>query len=211
MIPKPAREATAEKRLSSLRSRFRAASRRGGQRRERRPRIYFGLIGFSVLVGVSIGMVITQQPQAVAGVDTLSGRARVIDGDTLDLGGTRVRFWGVDAPESDQRCLDAYGAEYACGDVSSRALSTFIAGRQIDCEERGLERYGRTIGQCSVEGEDVASWMVRNGQALDYTRYSRGKYLADELRARRAKMGLWSGSFDRPEDWRHRPRTSPSS
>lgn len=205
MARKSAREAAAGKRLANIRSRFRTASRQGGGPRRRRPRIYFGLLGFSVLIGVSIGMVITE-PQAAAEAAMLSGQARVVDGDTIDLSGTRVRFWGIDAPESGQVCTDARGLEYACGSVSSRSLTEFIAGRPVDCRERGVDRYGRVIGRCAVSGEDIGAWMVRNGQALDYTRYSRGRYLADELRARSAKAGVWGGVFDKPEEWRRGAR-----
>jgi len=210
MARKSAREAAAGKRLANIRSRFRAASRRGGGHRRRRPRVYFGLLGFAVLIGASIGVVITD-PRAAAEAAMLSGQARIVDGDTIDVGGTRVRFWGVDAPESDQVCMDARGLEYACGSVSSRSLADLIAGRPVDCHERGVDRYGRVIGRCAVNGEDIGGWMVRNGQALDYTRYSRGRYLADELRARSAKAGVWGGAFDKPEDWRHGARRAASS
>lgn len=109
----------------------------------------------------------------------------------------------MDAPERDQTCEDATDAEYRCGDHSTRALAALTAGELVTCEPRDIDRYGRTVARCSVGGDDIGRRMVRDGHALDYTRYSQGAYLTDELRARREKTGIWQGKFARPEDWRH--------
>lgn len=183
--------------------RGRSSLERGARRRPggRRPGPRLGLLGFAVLIGVAVGVVITEPPRA-ASVAGLSGSARVIDGDTLDVAGERVRVWGVDAPERDQTCEDARGAPYRCGEHAKLALIDLVAGRALSCAPRDVDRYGRTVAKCSAGGEDLGGRMVRMGHALDYTRYSKGVYLPDELRARRAKAGVWQGRFTRPEDWR---------
>jgi endonuclease YncB( thermonuclease family) len=133
---------------------------------------------------------------------SLTGRVHVIDGDTLALGGRRIRIHGVDAPESDQTCEDADGARYACGRRAAGALRRAIGGQAVSCNERGRDRYGRIIAVCYAGGEDLGAVLVRQGWAVAYTRYSFA-YLLTETRARVAGRGMWSGTFTRPEDWRH--------
>lgn len=192
------------------------ASQSKGKRpppRRRGRRVPLGVLGFAVLVGVAAGLVITDKANlsAAPGLTSaqgssagaeLTGHVRVIDGDTFDLGGERIRLWGVDAPERDQVCEGASGHPYMCGQAASQALAARAAAGAVACRPQDVDRYGRTVARCEVNGEDLGASMVRAGQALDYTRYSRGAYLADELRAKRDKAGVWQGSFTRPEDWR---------
>lgn len=135
---------------------------------------------------------------------TVQGQASVIDGDTLDIGGTRIRFHGIDAPERHQRCGGSEG-EWACGQASAAALASRIGDRRVTCEEMGRDRYRRIIASCMVDGIDIESWMARNGWALAYRRYS-ADYVADEDHARRAGHGLWAGPFMAPWDWRQARR-----
>jgi endonuclease YncB( thermonuclease family) len=163
------------------------------------------LVVLGLLIGAAVGVVATADRPAAAAPDApggLRGFVRVVDGDTLDLARARVRLWGVDAPERDQSCTDAQGAAYPCGRRASRALEALVAGREVTCEPRDYDRYGRTVARCSVDGQDLGRQLVRSGFALDYTRYSHAAYLPDELRARRDKAGVWQGDFVRPEDWR---------
>ncbi len=180
------------------RSSLKREARRPSRRRTGVP---LGLLGFAALIGVAVGVVITEPPRAASAAGP-AGYARVIDGDTLDVAGERVRVWGVDAPERDQTCEDGRGATYRCGEHAKQALIDLVAGRALACAPRDVDRYGRTVAKCSAGGEDLGGRMVRMGHALDYTRYSKGAYLIDELRARRAKAGVWQGRFMRPEDWR---------
>jgi endonuclease YncB( thermonuclease family) len=128
------------------------------------------------------------------------GRASVIDGDTVDVHGVRVRFSGVDAPESWQRCVDKAGAEYRCGKVAADALDGFLAAsRPIRCDFVDHDRNGRFVGRCRrADGADVASWIMRSGFALDWRQYSHGEYAADQAAAQAARAGMWQGDFQEP-------------
>lgn len=140
----------------------------------------------------------------VRGGATLTGPARAIDGDTLVLGRARIRLHGIDAPESAQRCR-ARGRLWACGREATRALARLIGRKQIACEERDRDRYGRIVAVCTAAGQDLNAWMVAEGWALAYRRYSRA-YVAAERRARAAKRGVWRGQIVAPWDWRRGKR-----
>ena len=138
----------------------------------------------------------------------LSGRARVIDGDTIEIGAVRVRLHGVDAPESAQSCL-AGGERWPCGQRATRALAGQIGGRTVACSERARDRYGRIVAGCRHGGRDVNAWLVDRGWALAYRRYSRA-YVNEESSARAARKGIWRGEFVPPWDWRRGERLSRS-
>lgn len=101
----------------------------------------------------------------------ITGPPRVIDGDTLDIGGNWMRLYGIDAPESRQTCI-ADGVTWSCGQHATAALIAFIGGVPVRCEEQGTDRYGRTIATCYVQGENIEAWLVVNGWALAYRQYS---------------------------------------
>ena len=130
----------------------------------------------------------------------LSGPARVVDGDTLELGGVRVRLHGIDAPESAQNCRVG-GRFWACGRAATRALAGLVRGKPVSCEERDRDRYGRVVAVCRTAGQDLNAWMVSEGWAFAYRRYSHA-YVAHETRARTAKRGMWRGEVVAPWDWR---------
>lgn len=128
----------------------------------------------------------------------------VVDGDTLVLGGERVRLWGIDAPEDGQPC-ERDGKLYDCGASAQAALLELVAGRDLWCEARDRDRYGRTVAVCRIgapDGPDVGAGLVRAGWAVDYRRYSKGGYAREEASARRAGRGLWEGRFLSPETCR---------
>ena len=132
----------------------------------------------------------------------LAGRAAVLDGDTIEVRGQRVRLWGIDAPESAQTCRDADGRIYGCGRQAAFALADRVEGRTVRCTPRDTDSYGRVVGTCYLGREDVAGWLVAQGWALDYDRYSHGAYAAQQAEARRGRRGLWQGRFEPPWDWR---------
>jgi endonuclease YncB( thermonuclease family) len=131
---------------------------------------------------------------------SLIGQASVIDGDTIEMHGARVRFYGIDAPESQQIC-EANQLSYRCGQRAALALSDFIGTHVVNCTKTGMDRWRRVIAKCFSGSVDLSSWMVSNGWAIAYRKYSMD-YLRDEERARTQKIGIWGGTFMAPEEWR---------
>ncbi|MFA5122144.1 thermonuclease family protein [Zavarzinia sp.] len=140
-------------------------------------------------------------PTETAADGTITGRAAVIDGDTLDFDGNRVRLLGVDAPETDQTCTNLDGLPYRCGDKATSVLSGLVDYRQVVCEPVERDQYDRIVALCRVEGTDIGSAMVQDGWALAY-RHGSLRYTAEEDAARAEKIGLWQGEFQVPWDWR---------
>lgn len=141
--------------------------------------------------------------QAVVSAAEVVGIPRVVDGDTLVIGATKVRLQGVDAPETDQVCLNGNGGRWTCGIEARDRLAAHVAGREIVCASQGVDGYGRMLGVCSLRGEDLNAWVVREGWALAYVTYS-SAYAPAEKDAHLHKRGLWQGAFIAPWDWRHR-------
>jgi endonuclease YncB( thermonuclease family) len=135
--------------------------------------------------------------------ETLSGRAIVTDGDTIIVRGSKVRMEGIDAPETGQICLDVSGEPHHCGLLAKAALSRLIGGRSVRCETTGLDDYARRLALCVAGADNLNQGMVDLGWALAFTRYSTA-YVAAEARARSTLVGLWSGAFIAPWDWRSR-------
>ena len=147
---------------------------------------------------------------AAAEAETLTGKPYVTDGDTVKISGERIRLEGIDAPETNQRCKDASGKGYDCGLVSTAALRTKIGRNSITCEGTARDRYGRFLGICYLNELDLNGWLVRNGYALAYTRYSR-RYASAEGEARENGRGLWAGEFVAPWNWRRGERLTTTS
>ncbi len=132
----------------------------------------------------------------VSRADALSGVASVIGGDTIEIHGERIRLFGIDAPESRQLCTVS-GEPYRCGQQAALALADHVEQRTVRCEERDRDRYGRTVAVCFVGDEDVSAWLVAEGWALAFRRYST-RYVPEEDKARAAGRGIWAGAFDPP-------------
>jgi len=127
--------------------------------------------------------------------DSFVGQASVIDG-------TRIRLWGVDAPESNQLCRGDDCLQYRCGAQAANELDTFIDRRPVNCIPISLDRYGRTVATCSVDCTDLGEWLVKKGLALDWPSYSNGKYGLVQREAEQAGRGIWKGSYVEP--WLYR-------
>jgi len=122
-------------------------------------------------------------PSIVQAAD-ITGVPKIREADQIQIGNSRVRLDGIDAPSVDQLCLNTTGERWTCH-----------VGR--------IDRRGRSIARCEVDGEDIQKWLVRNGWALAYPRQSHD-YDSDEAAAREAKAGMWQGAFIAPWDWRIR-------
>ena len=140
---------------------------------------------------------------AAAQAADLTGLPRIVDGDTLAIEATKVRLEGIDAPETDQYCINATGVRWACGIEARDKLVAHVAGREIACTSSGIDAYKRTLATCRLNGEDLNGWMVQEGWALAYVKYS-SVYVGTEEDARTHQRGLWQGAFIAPWDWRHR-------
>jgi endonuclease YncB( thermonuclease family) len=207
------------------RVRYRSRDRYGGRHRwekrgrkfstpprSRTPYVAGSLLAALAITGLLVGprishygsssIVATETP--IGRANALVGRASVIDGDTIEIAGQRVRLNGVDAPETEQGCQDRAGHSYRCGVDAARALDDFLAhSRPTRCEFVEWDRYGRFVGDCyRADAQGVAAWLVGNGYALDWPKYSRGAYASEQARAKSAGLGLWSGSFETPWHWR---------
>lgn len=138
--------------------------------------------------------------------EPLAGRASVIDGDTIEIHGARIRLEGIDAPESRQTCTSKETGEVIrCGQKAAFFLADLLAEHTVTCSEAGKDRYSRTLAHCKVEGQDVGAAMVRAGWALAFVRYSR-EYLPQEEEARVGGAGIWSTEFVAPWSWRRGAR-----
>ena len=147
--------------------------------------------------------VLALAPASVA--EPITGRASVIDGDTLDISGTRIRLHGIDAPESGQFCQDQAGKAFRCGQAAALALADRIGSTPVSCDPRDTDKYGRTVAVCRKRTEDLNGWMVAQGHAIAYRRYSKD-YVAAEDTAKAGKLGIWAGAFTALGDWRKAKR-----
>jgi endonuclease YncB( thermonuclease family) len=158
------------------------------------------VLGFVALLLwlISFGVRGDQNPAQIIGV------ASVIDGDTIEIHGTRFRLEGIDAPESDQMCTRG-SAGWACGRESAMALADFIGRSSVTCQVVGQDKYRRSLDLCRVHQRDVGDFMVREGWAIAYRKYSPA-YIEAEQEAQERKRNLWSGQFEAPWDNRARKR-----
>lgn len=147
----------------------------------------------------------------IALAQDLVGRASVVDGDTLEIRGVRVRLWGIDAVESSQTCLDAGGKTWPCGRRAAFALADFLGQRTVTCQQRDTDRYGRVVAVCRVGGVEINRWMVEQGWALAYVQYGGSVYLEAQRQAQALKRGIWQGRFQEPQEYRRNPANPPSA
>jgi endonuclease YncB( thermonuclease family) len=136
-----------------------------------------------------------------------------LSGDTIKLNGKSYKLDGIDSPERDQVCLDEKGERWACGTEARERLANHIGTRAVRCEDKGPDAAfpSRRIGVCTIEGETLSlnQWLVPEGMALDFHRYSKGRFKPDQDDAEQNSRGLWKGCFSDPVDLRHwRKRTA---
>ncbi len=158
-----------------------------------------------VRVGLLVLAAFLAPVMAVAGP---SGLVRVVDADTIRVGGETVRLFGIDAPEIGQPCR-RNGETFDCGRWAAAAVADAFSGRRAECDDRGLDRYGRTIAKCTVDGQDMGATIVLSGLAEAFRRYS-DDYIGVEKEAVFQGRGIWSVEMARPSDFRDTGVTSAS-
>jgi endonuclease YncB( thermonuclease family) len=158
------------------------------------------LIGVGALFGAWLLL------RSSSGEPSLQGLAMVVDGDTIDVAGERVGIFGIDAPEQDQTCERGGGGTWRCGAEATRLMRRMAHYQIVECEVRAADVSGRRVARCRVGDEDLGRAMVRAGFAIEISQV--GVYAAEEGVARTGRLGIWSGSFDNPKDWRDAHRVN---
>ena len=129
---------------------------------------------------------------------------RVIDGDTIGYNSEIIRLHGIDAPEIGQQCIEN-DKSIDCGTISKIFLDSIIDGREIDLIPKGKDKWGRIIGVCFIDGNDISEYMVKNGWAISYREFS-SDYIEEEIHAHSNNLGIWSTKFSNPSEWRKNKR-----
>ena len=137
----------------------------------------------------------SELPEPIVGVP------QVLDGDTIQIGASRVRLFGIDAFEGEQMCEGTTSVRYGCGGRATRALADLIAGETAVCVPKGIDAFGRQLAVCRVGAVDLSSAMAREGHALAYVRYARD-YVFDESVAKAKRAGAGNGSLVPPWEYR---------
>ena len=141
----------------------------------------------------------------------IKGNAIVVDGDTIKINGKKIRFSGIDAPESyfkgkKQTCIED-NKEVFCGQISKNKLKEKIGSNSLNCKiEKNKDKYKRLIGECFIKKQSLSIFMVRNGYAFDWPRYSKGKFVNDQEYAKINKLGFWNMKFEYPWKWKKKVR-----
>jgi endonuclease YncB( thermonuclease family) len=171
-------------------------------------------------LALATSILLISAPPPALGKEEILGIPRIIDGDTIVVNGTRIRLFGIDAPESKQSC-SAAGKDYECGAASTAALIEKVGTSPVRCDVKRKDMYGRSVAICKLdppkgskigggeEGLDLNAWLVSEGWAVSYRRYSKA-YVPLEIQAQAEKKGIWSSEkFEQPEQWRkeHNGRT----
>lgn len=131
----------------------------------------------------------------------LTGKPRIIDGDTIEVAGQRTRLYGIDAPEMKQTCRTQSGKEQKCGVLSKQFLSDLLRNLEVTCKGKEKDHYGRLIAVCFIDWMDINEQIVMEGWALAYRKYSED-YVRAENYAKAMHRGIWRTEFIPPWEWR---------
>ena len=126
----------------------------------------------------------------------ISGKAKIIDGDTIHIENNKIRLHGIDAPELNQNC-NYKNKDWECGQQSKKYLIQLIDSNAVNCQVIGIDRYKRYIGICYVNKLNINKMLVKNGWAIAYRYYSK-VYTDEEFIAKKMKIGIWKGKFEEP-------------
>ncbi|MGV3491281.1 MAG: thermonuclease family protein [Devosia sp.] len=159
------------------------------------------LAAFVAAIGAFLAYGVLPEPANISGGPISGYVERVVDGDTLDIAGQRIRLAGIDGPERDQTCLSADGTSWPCGQAATDGLRAAVRNAQVTCEPERRDRYDRIIATCRLTGDgshgDLGEALVEGGLAIATDRYR-----SDEAQARGAGIGIWQGKFATPSEWR---------
>ena len=142
---------------------------------------------------------------------SIIGKPQVTDGDSIKINNKKIRFSGIDAPEiqffgKKQLCI-LNNVEILCGKLSKEKLIEKIGNQTVDCKiEKNKDQYNRLIGECFIKNESLSVFMVKNGYAFDYPKYSNGKFIKHQIYAKNLSLGLWKMQFEYPWIWRKKNR-----
>ncbi len=145
-----------------------------------------------VLIVFAVG-ILSLPPE---GLEDIVGPASVIDGDTVLVNEQTIRLWGIEAPDLDQSCQDASGAEWPCGLYAKQILARLVGASTIHCKPQGLTEDRILVALCTVDGRDLAWAMVAFGFAIDVPDISGGAYRAPQSQSAAVRAGIWSGTMD---------------
>ncbi|MBT6000108.1 MAG: thermonuclease family protein [Candidatus Marinimicrobia bacterium] len=168
-----------------------------------------GVLGIGVLSAVALVVLIviinksedkSVSSESIPSVQRYTKAVRVIDGDTIEVESDKFRLFGIDAPEQGQPCK-RNNVPYDCGGASKTHLEFILTGASVECEKNGKDRWGRYIGKCTADGEDISKLMTRHGWAVAYRKYSTD-YVQDEEFAQSNNLGMWAKEFSVPSEWR---------
>lgn len=170
-------------------------SRRPHYRSSRRRSIFKTIFRTGIIIFViAAGKEISSEILATQ----VTGKIRVIDGDTIKLDGESIRLVGMDAPELKQNCYTLQQQEWACGQQAKIFLDQLIKNSDIQCKIFGTDKYSRSLGRCYVDETDIALSLISSG----YATATGMTYALAEMSARQDKLGIWSGKFQSPSAWR---------
>ena len=164
---------------------------------------------FFIICGIFF--ILTYHDVKSSEISFVSGYAKIIDGDTIKINSKKIRLHGIDAPEKKQTCKKPYliigifsfTKSYSCGQVSTDKLIKKINNQIIKCKIKNVDRYNRLIGECYKRNENLNAWLVSNGYAVAYRKYSK-KYIPDEKNAKNNNLGIWQGKFEMPWNFRRK-------
>jgi endonuclease YncB( thermonuclease family) len=171
------------------------------------------LLPVSVMLTIVVAFISAVTYGATKNGVEIVGPARVVDGDTLEIDGTKIRLVGMDAPEGGQLCRDDMALSYRCGDAAGEALGRLTASQRVVCRGQGTDRYRRTLATCATPRTlDIGLEMIRLGWATVYDGAPPPVgYKKAEEDAQRRRVGMWRGSFERPSSWRRNNRLGHSN
>ena len=138
----------------------------------------------------------------ITSFDVKSNKVKVVDGDTINLNGQKIRFSGIDTPEINQVC-NKNDEIIKCGILAKELLISMIGNNKVKCVNEGVDRYKRILAECFVNNQSLSKYLVREGFAFAYRKYST-KFIEDENYAKKNKKGMWSMTFEYPWDYRRK-------